>query len=672
MAEQAEQTAGDEAAAEAMKKAAESGKQQDVSGQQRQAAQQSRQNQRGESQQARQQAEIGLQVVLGELDAAEREALRRLERELAELAEQIERLVRRQAGHNLDNRNLREIEAEPALIEAAGRDEDRAVEPTVARLSAGQEQTERNARDLSRPAEETPEAAEVAAALSRAAGEMERAAVFLRQDDLAAAYEPPQTRALDALRAALAEAEAERDRARQEIEDREREAIRERLVKVRDAQVAEVNEPTAELQAKRDAGERVGRRELLLPRSTLMPRQRELADETAEIVEAFGNVGGVAFVYAGNRAKTDMEAVANRLDDRDTGAVTQIAQRRVADTLDAMIESLTVEAKPERFDENEQPQQQGQEGQQGEQPPPLPPEAQLKLVQRLQQSIRDATGELSDLGEDAPAVAERLDAVAGEQGEVRSVLDQMLRDYSRGERGLGPEPDPATLLPDEAADAGDEQVEEQLDDRDLLDDLLGGGADAAPADDAPADAADEQQPAAASGGDAGRVGDYMARSRQRLSLSRDPGRVTQLVQDRAIAGLDGLIEQARQNQQQSSSSSSSSSSASSASSRRPQGQPQPGGEQAQAGGEQPQPQPGEAQANGQPADGQPADGGDGPAGADADLSGDIAESLAEWGQLTPRQRAAILDTRGTDPLDSYRELTERFYKSISDAAAGDE
>lgn len=683
MREQAENMAGDEAAQEAMKRAADSAQQQDVPGQQQQAARQSRQNSRAAAQQARQQAEIGLQVVLNELQEAEREKLRQLERQLTELVEQIERLVQRQAGHNLDNLQLRDIEGEALaeLVVAAGREEANAVEPTVQRLSAGQEQTERNTRDLSRPAEEAPEGGEIAARLSRAAARMERAAVFIRGEDLVAAYEPPQVQALSALREALEAARQEQQRVQQEIEQQQKAAIRQELVELRDAQANEVNAPTDEVRRQVEAGDLDGRR-LIVAVNPIATRQRELSEKLAEVGERLASVGGTAFVYAGERAQGDMDAVAERLGERDVSAPVTIRQNRIVTALDAMIDSLKIELDPERFEQNSQAggQQQGQGQGQQQQGPKLPPQAELQLVRRLQEGVNATTkdlAELKQLGDGAPAdLDQQLDAVAGEQGDLRSVLDQMLRNYSNGERGFGPEPDPTTLLPEETGDGEEPQdVDQQLDDRDLLEDLLGeaardGGAMNGEgevgegAEEAGEGAEEAVQPAT---GDAARIGDYMARSRQRLGLARDPGPVTQVIQDRIVERIDDLIEQARQQQQASSSSSSSSA----AQQQQQQGQqqpgqaqqrPQPGSQQANAGDAQQGQQPGDRQPGAQEND----PNADAPEGTAADLSQELAETLAEWGGLTPRQRAAILGNRGDQPLDAYRELTDAFYRKLND------
>src|SRR5205823_3983874 len=118
------------------------------------------------------------------------------------------------------------------------------------------------------------------------------------------------------------------------------------------------------------------------------------------------------------------------------------------------------------------------------------------------------------------------------------------------------------------------------------------------------------------------VGDRMARVRQRLAINNDPGKTTQLIQERIVANLDDLIEMARKKEAQT------------------QGQPNPN--QQQQAMSKPKPnsgvQPQNAQANGQKK-GQsgmtPAANSNngGPGAGTPDLSADIRQKLAEWGSI---------------------------------------
>jgi hypothetical protein len=153
-----------------------------------------------------------------------------------------------------------------------------------------------------------------------------------------------------------------------------------------------------------------------------------------------------------------------------------------------------------------------------------------------------------------------------------------------------------------------------------------------------------------------RVGDRMTRSRQRLALNHDGGQVTQVVQQKIITDLDDLIQQARQREAQTRNRPPGS----------PQQQPEPAGAQAQP---QNQGKPQSAQRNpgATPAANSRRDG---PPGQDAQLSADIKQSLAEWGQVTPRLRQALVDGSGESVVEPYRKMIEDYYKSLATKSSG--
>ena len=104
MAKAAAQAAkSDPSTAEALSKAAQTAAQQQVTPSQQKAAAQTRDNQQSAAQSAQQQAELGLQMIASDLEQAERRKLAQLAKQLEDLQAQIANLIRRQAGHNLDN-----------------------------------------------------------------------------------------------------------------------------------------------------------------------------------------------------------------------------------------------------------------------------------------------------------------------------------------------------------------------------------------------------------------------------------------------------------------------------------------------------------------------------------------------------------------------------------------
>src|SRR5205823_9976349 len=93
----------DPSSSEAMKQAASTGQAQQVPTNQSKAAAAAKQNQQANAQSAQKMAEMGLQMMLNDLREAERRKLEELAKKLTEMQQQIANLIRRQAGHNLDD-----------------------------------------------------------------------------------------------------------------------------------------------------------------------------------------------------------------------------------------------------------------------------------------------------------------------------------------------------------------------------------------------------------------------------------------------------------------------------------------------------------------------------------------------------------------------------------------
>ena len=355
----------------------------------------------------------------------------------------------------------------------------------------------------------------------------------------------------------------------------------------------------------------------------LVTVQGDLAGRTNELEEALAAAGSVVYVWANKDIVGSMNVVKEDLAKPTTGVPTQAEQVRIVEQLDAMIRNLAVKPpEPRRFE-----QRGGGGGGQCKPGERLPTEAELRLLKDLQQAINKSTKTIDAQPEkDKP----KLLALGGRQGELRNILDQLLQKASQGEMKLGPEPDPKDQLPEEA---GKEAVENQ----ELDDDLL-----------------NEEPDAEKIAKNTNRIGDRMARSRQRLAEKADPGKVTQLIQDRILIDLDDLIAQARAQQQQITSTQ----------------QPRPGQPR-------PQPRPGEeARANnegqrpGMPRPNQgrnPAaqSGAPGEAATQTDLSQEIAQSEAEWGRLSPKARQAVIEGQREQPIEKYRKLIEDYYRGVA-------
>jgi hypothetical protein len=615
----------DPTSSQAMKQAAQTAQQQQVPQNQQKAAQSAKQNQQAQAQSQQKQVELGLMMMLNQLKDAERRKLAELSKQLTELQAQIANLIRRQSGHNLDNLvltdRLAKIDAQvrTALFSKSERDEKNPPKSDLNVMSPGQELTERNTRDISKSAENLPNGADVATQLVKAAGKMERAAVYLRDKKLPDAYEPPQVDALAALEEAKKVVDQMKDKVDEQIAQTEKEAVRQQYVKIKTDQEG-LNGDTTKVESSRKDGALGRADELKL--GQLSGAQAKLADRIVKMNEDLEKLGSLVYVWANNDIAKSMNEVKADLAKLSSGVPTQSEQKRILEQLQAMIDNLKETPRQSKF-----AQDGGGGGGNGQPKAKLPTEAELRLMKALQEAVNRDTktqGELKD-NKDKP----KLLALGNRQGELRDLLGQLLEKSSNGEVKFGPEPDNRDQLPEEA---NAEDVEKQELEKALLQDK-------------PDDEATEKQ--------VNRVGDRMARSRQRLALNNDPGQTTQTIQKKIVEDMDFLIEQARRQLAQA------------------RNQQQQQGQQPQQAKNQ-APKPGQAQNQGQqqaqmnqatsPA--QASKGGPGNENA-ANLSKDIRESAAEWGTLTPRARAAVVEGGNENIIEPYAKLIQDYYKTLS-------
>lgn len=621
----------DPASSQAMKQAASQAQQQQVSARQAQAAQSAQQNQQAQAQAAQKQAELGLQMMLDTLREAERRKLEQLARELAKMEELINNLVRRQAGHNIDNLVLQDSDASKQLVSdelvaKAGRIRQSMPPAELPQLTRSQIQTETNSRDVAKTAESMPKAvADIAAELTRAAGLMERAIIELKETKLAEAYDPSQVKALAALEEALLRTKQMQAEIQQEMEQANRDSVRQVYEKVR-AEQETLNQETLRIDGAPRLDDGSLRREDAVHLGQLPGQQGGLADRIKELQKPLQDLGGVVYVWANNDIVSTMRDVKGELAKPATGKPTQIRQQQIIDQLDAMIRSLAV--KPKQSDFHGEP---GGGCAGGACKPKLPSEAELRLMKELQLAVNKATKALDAQQEKNKP---ELVALGNRQGEFRDLLDQLLQRASNGMVKLDPEPDARDRLPEEA---GTVEIENQE-----LDDWLRGGR-----------SGDDQVES-----DIKMVGQRMARSRQRLALDNDPGKTTQLIQERIIFNLDNLIEMARVQQVQAMA--------------KPGSKPGQQAQQVKPGQQNAgQQNTGKRGASSTPGGATAANAANPNATGDntADTSRDIREQAAEWGSLTPRERQAIIEGTHERTLPKYKKITDDYYEMMSRKAS---
>lgn len=620
----------DPTASQGMKDAAQAGQQQQVPGKQSQAASSMAQNQQDQAQTQHAQIEIGLDQIIDKLKEADRRKLEELARQLDDMQKLLTELLRRQGGHNLDNlwnqggqARIDKVEARDrqALIDASERDVKQlgsTQEPE--QLSASQEQTERNTRDIAKQAEALPDPVP-SAKLTAAAGQMERAIVHLRDAELTDAYDPPQVGAFQALSEARAAVLDALQKAQKKLQDQTQESIKQAYIKLLEKQ-KKVGADIAmiDVTPKDENGD--------LPRlqavrlGQLPGEQGTLADDATEIGKKLESIGSIVFLWTNRDIVGSMNEVKDDLGKPETGVPTQAEEHRIEDQIQAMIDSLAIKPPDKKFADRDS----GGKGGGGQGGPKMPGEAELRLTKALQQAIDKSTVAIDAVKlKDLPKLA----ALGLRQGQIRGLYDQLIQKAAHIK--LDPEPDNRDQLPEEASkeDVENDEFDKQLRNGDMTEDSAIKAIKL--------------------------TGDRMARSRQRLALNNDPGPVTQEIQKRIIMDLDTMIEMARKQQQQS----------------KPGSGSQPG-EKMQG------PKPGEGQ---QVASGGQKNGGNSPAGKsgtvsnggkgdapDENLSKEIQESAKEWGGITAREREAVQEGASEKVIEKYKNFVDDYYRSLSEEA----
>lgn len=636
----------DPAKAQAMGEACKAGG--GIPQQQKQNSQAMQQNQQAQQQQAQKKIDLGLEMVLNKLKEAERRELEKLQKQLAQMEQLIAGLIERQAGHNLDNltldnpKRLQEMTQADRdnLMAQAGRDEANMPPPPADNeLSPAQETTERNTRDVAKTAEALPNPAP-ASKLTAAAGHMERAIVHLRAAKLADAYDPPQIEALNALDEAMQLVQEDLQKANDKLQEEDRETVRQAYVKLLEDQ-KKLDAETKDIDAKpRDAAGNLPR-EVLVRVGQLPGEQGGLVERTTKLGEDLKTLKSIVYDWANKEVAKSMEDVKQQLAKPDTGAVTQAQQVRIEEQIQALIDNLKqTPPKPEKF--ANRGQQGGQGGQGKPKPPTMPTEAELRLLKQFQEAVNKSTVAIDAAGKKD---AQETLALGGRQGELRNLLDALIKQATEGKVDLGPEPDNKDQLPEEA-------TEEDVDNEELDDELLGNGVE-----EPEADAVVEKVK---------KAGARMARSRQRLALNNDPGKVTQIIQKRIVFDLDELIKESqRQSECKGGGQASGNKPGKPGAKPQPKPDEQKGQQQARKPGEKKPGQPQGQNRNPNESDPDNLDGGP----RDEDLSQDIRETAENWGKLFSRRREAIMEGGDVEPIRKYSQFIDDYKRSLSEKAS---
>ena len=632
MDKQAQQLAGsDSAASAAMKQSASTVRQQQVGQNQSKAAQSLDKNQQSSAQSSQRQAEGGLQLALAQLQEAQKRKLEELNRRLAALAEQIDNLIRRQAGHNILTARLAKTD-----IPAATREELQAVagelpaEVAAVQVTQSQETTERNTRSIATEAGSSDGGGEIASGLTSAASRMERAIGLLRASAFADAYDPSQVQALSFLREARKLVQQQQEDAQQRQSQQQRQELVAELKAIREDQSG-INSDTVKLDATpRDAQGALARAQRIAA-GQAATRQGVVSERIAKLSEQLLKLNSSVFTFSARDIASRMASVKERLAAGDVTRPTQSEQARIISRIDAMVRAMDIKP-PDPKDFEDRASASGGSGS-GSKGPKLPSEAEMRLLREMQAIVNDETKLVESLRQKDDQTERAAKEAAELQRSVRQALADSIKMASSGQAELPPEPDVARLLPEESGDAAQPDG--------LDDDLL---------------KADPEKPTGSDDADiTKRVADRMGRSRQRLAGPADTGSVTQLIQTRIMEDLDRLVAEARERDRQ----------------EQQRQRSQPSQKQEIAKGGQPKP---DGQAGGNP--GQSSSNQSTNAASDSSLAdggvpsinqgGDIRQTAREWGGLSPRQRQAVIDGSSDAVVEKYRAMVEDYYRALAE------
>ena len=512
----------DASSAQVLKRAADMTQSLGISQSQSNAAGEARQNLGSQAQRSQQLAVSGLEKVLGVLKQGQNEILKKLVHKLDELDKCVQLLIQRQASHNCENLTLQNKPIDDELKKDAGTlILTVGAKSEIGSMSASQEQTEHNTRDVITRAGDLPDSTEIVSMLTRAAEKMVDAITTLRDEKLpqperlAGAYDPHQVGALASLKEALKLIAKQKQKAKDDADDAKKEDIRQALMEVQEGQRTKINGTTT--RAANVPSLPDGRLEALI--THLPDEQQKLIDALKKIGEDLQTLGAVEFTSANDEVMSTMGTVKDLLTRLQVGKATQAEEQAIDDELTAMIDAL--KKAPDDKDRYEEPDKPGSGGSGSGGKPRMPSEQELRLMKNIQLIINHLTA-IADGNQDRNKDVTR--DLSRRQFRLRNNLDQIIK--ALGAPGIGPEPDPEAIKNLPEVNGTD-----KVDDVELTEILL---KNKNPKDDL------TQKIFAL-------VGVRMWASGHLLQEDR-PGQTTQTIQKRIIANLDKLIEMAHKDQ----------------------------------------------------------------------------------------------------------------------------
>lgn len=424
--------ADDPAAAGRMQDILDQLQQNNTAGKMREASRQIGENNIGQGAQTQQQVAQELQALddaLKNRPSSDLETLvkqmQQAEQELADLAEQQAELLKKTAAANAET----DPQAKAEQLEKLKKEQQ-----------GLQQKAEQLARKLERLQLKSP-----AAAARRSAERMEQAQESLEKNDEQA--EQQEQEALDDIEQAQRELAQEREQTEERLAFEQLEKVADEIKTLAERQLGVLNE-TKRLDEVKSARGNWNRGQLKSLRD-LAETQRGLRGESLGLVEKLS--AAEVFGLAVKRAARQMEQVAARLDEKQTGAETQQFAQSAFQRFQELMAALEQDKDQKKPDGDEQ--QPG--GNNGGEPSAAPPVdqvamlAQLKMLRSLQVELNErllVLAQKRDSGNPLTAAEiQELKGLGEEQGELAELGAKFLRMFEK------PEADPAAEKPAEQA-----------------------------------------------------------------------------------------------------------------------------------------------------------------------------------------------------------------------------
>jgi hypothetical protein len=398
----------DKATSDALQKAVDVGQEAQVTPSQSSASGSISNNQMSDASGKQSAATRGLQQMLDELDKRSRLQLEQLSRQLAELIEDVRKLLVAEQGINKDT-----------VI--AG---DKAVNALYAKLGDRQGQTQMNAIVIQKKAENTPKAQPAAIDIRDAAEQMGTAAGALYGNKQPPSI-PPEEKAIALLEEAIKKLQALKQQVDAQLKDKalaeyikQYEAIRADQTSIKTT--SDTVEKTR-LAAVDKQIDRVGSMEL----AGQVTKQEGLISQIAALSSDEQLKPFDVVIWMNGIVTESMTASRDDMKKAATGKRLALAQQTAIDRLTDIIDALKDEQK--RNSDFKNP---AGGGGGGGKPPLVPPLAQLKLLKAMQLVVNTQTTDVDQQIQSAPA-AEKTDlehqaaTLSKRQGEIRKIANKL-------------------------------------------------------------------------------------------------------------------------------------------------------------------------------------------------------------------------------------------------------